>query len=65
MKCDFAGKTEMAKILAQYLRGQEKDSFLHINLSDYQMKDDVSIILQMCCIGIHIFLKDDTHVYEN
>ena len=45
MRSDFAGKTEMAKILAQYLRGQEKDSFLHINLSDYQMKDDVSTIL--------------------
>ncbi|KAF6026604.1 hypothetical protein EB796_015080 [Bugula neritina] len=36
------GKTEMAKRLAQYLRGNSKTSFVHVNLSEYQTEHEAA-----------------------
>lgn len=37
----IAGKTEMAKHIAKYLRGNSNDAFLHVSLSEYSTEHEV------------------------
>ena len=37
-----AGKTELAKQVARYVHGEKKETFIRLDMSEYQQKHEVS-----------------------